>query len=180
MFTQSSRPTRYLALAALLLCTVAGGALAVAKDKEKGAEAKTASGTATAAAPAAGKLTEARLNIYREAIKNAKKKNLATQQKAEKMRDELLAIISADKFDKTAYVNKNKEIETLNAQMRASITEAAAGALAQYTPEERKQIASHVSSAGKSSAGHGGKRDKKDKGGKSGKSDAKADKGAKK
>ena len=52
-----------------------------------------------------------------------------------------MGIITADKFDKQAYIAKNTEIENLNTQMRANITQAAAAALAQYTAEERKAMA---------------------------------------
>lgn len=134
-------------MASFLLATVSYAAVATAADKPA-----TASATASKSSPAAPKAAAAadkkgeRLNPekakkYNQAIKNAKASNANTQKQAEKLREQLIDIISADKFDKQAYIAKSNEIEKLNQQMRVSVAQAAADALTEFTAAERKHIA---------------------------------------
>jgi uncharacterized membrane protein len=120
-------------------------AVAAAKPEAPKADAKPAGKkeagkTGKKAAAGANKIAPEKVKLYRDALQAAGTKNAAVQTQIKKLRDEVTAIIAAEKFDTEAYVAKNAEIDKLNVQMRSNVTEATAGALAKFTPAERKVV----------------------------------------
>jgi uncharacterized membrane protein len=76
--------------------------------------------------------------LYKDALQQINAKNQPLHEQLDKTRDEMKAIMLAEKFDKAAYVAKSAEMDKLYGQMRANSVEAIASVAAQFTPAERK------------------------------------------
>jgi Spy/CpxP family protein refolding chaperone len=89
------------------------------------------------------KLPEAKQKIVREAMEKARAQNKELWAQSKKLRDEHKAILTAEKFDKAAYLAKAKEMSDLRSKMADNRNEAFASIAGQLTPEERLALVRH-------------------------------------
>jgi uncharacterized membrane protein len=87
------------------------------------------------------KLPEQDATQFRNTMKQAYEKDQAQRDQAHKLHEEISGILTADKFDKSAYVAKSKQLEKLHDKMHADMTEAFATAVAQLPQDERATLA---------------------------------------
>lgn len=90
---------------------------------------------------ALSKLPAAKQKLVKDAMDKAKAENKELWMQGKKLRDEQKAILTAEKFDKAAYLAKSKELNDLRDKMSANRTEAFASVAGQLTPEERLSLA---------------------------------------
>ncbi|MBY0407557.1 MAG: periplasmic heavy metal sensor, partial [Rickettsiales bacterium] len=90
---------------------------------------------------AAKRISVQKMQAYNDTLKAARLKNATNRLEMQKLRDDLATIVTAPNFDKAAYISKSNEIEKINMQIRMSLAEANANALAQLSPEERTMMA---------------------------------------
>ena len=76
--------------------------------------------------------------IYKDGIQALRAKNTALHDQIIKLQQDISTVMTADKFDKAAFIAKNEEIEKLFAQMRSNTAEAIASIASQFSLEERK------------------------------------------
>lgn len=96
---------------------------------------------------AALRASEARLRVFIDSMREVRARNENARAQAVKLREDVLTIVTAEKFDAQAFMAKNAEIDKLNSQIRAAITQAAASAFAQFSKAERVQLLQIVSAA---------------------------------
>ena len=78
--------------------------------------------------------------LYKDAISALHSKNAPIYDQIDKLHQDLTTIMTADTFDKAAYIAKNAEIEKAYAQTKGNTTEAIASVAAQFTLDERKTL----------------------------------------
>jgi len=101
---------------------------------------KTPAGGASAPASVAPQLSPEKEAIYKTALDQLRVKNNVLRDQIEKLQQEASTIMTADTFDKAAYIAKNAEIEKVYAQMHTNTSEAIAGVASQFTADERRII----------------------------------------
>jgi len=79
--------------------------------------------------------------IFRDTMKQVREKNRETYEKVHAAQDELKGILTADKFDKAAYLAKSAEIDKLYDQIRGTRRDAIVSVAGQFSASERKIIA---------------------------------------
>jgi len=98
--------------------------------------AQEAAPTAVVATP--GKLPDAKEKIYKDALDQLHAKNKVIYSQIDKLQQEASAIMTADKFDKAAFLAKNADIEKAYAQVHTNTAETVASVAAQFTADERR------------------------------------------
>ena len=74
---------------------------------------------------------------FRDTMKEAREDNKPLEERISKLHGDLHAILTADSFDKGAFLAKRKEVQQLHDQMETNMTEAFASAVDGLTQEER-------------------------------------------
>jgi len=131
---------RYLTTTALLLTLAVSGAAYAQDDAGKGGH------------PGFHKMQQHReevlsqlppekAKLFKDTMKQSREKNEATHEQIKKLRKEKDALLTAEKFDKDAYLAKNVEMDKLYDQMRANKDNAFVSVAAQFSPAERKILA---------------------------------------
>jgi uncharacterized membrane protein len=90
---------------------------------------------------AISKLPAAKQKLVHDAMEKSKAENKELWTKGRQLREEQKSILTAEKFDKGAYLAKSKEIEDLHDKMAQNRSEAFASIAGQLTPEERVSLA---------------------------------------
>ncbi len=86
-------------------------------------------------------LPDDKAKLFRESMEKARTQNAGLMEKARALREEQKALLTAEKFDKAAYLAKSKEIGAVYTTISQNKHEAFASVAAQFTPEERKALA---------------------------------------
>jgi len=109
--------------------------------------AATPAATATAAkgpiiyrAMVLSQLPPEKLAMYKAAIAQLRTKNKVLYDQIAKLQGDLSTILTAEKFDKPAYMAKVAEIDKIYTQTHTNTTEAIVGVAEKFTPEERKVL----------------------------------------
>src|SRR6202012_3824653 len=79
--------------------------------------------------------------LFEDAMKQVHEKNKATADQVRKLHEEQNAILTADKFDKNAWLAKEAQLDKLYDQMRATRRDAFVSVASQFSPSDRKIIA---------------------------------------
>jgi len=87
------------------------------------------------------KLPQKDADAFRATMKASHEKDKALFEQMHKLHDELHDIMTAETFDKGAFIAKSKELNVLHDKMHAHMTEAFATALSQLSQDERKTMA---------------------------------------
>lgn len=87
------------------------------------------------------KLPDKDAAAFRDTMKASHEKDKATFEQMHKLHGELKAIITADTFDKNAFIAKNKQLDALHDKLHVNMTEALANAISKLPPDERKTFA---------------------------------------
>jgi len=90
------------------------------------------------------KLPEADATKFRDAMKASRESEKAEFEKIEVLHKELKALLSAEKFNKVAYLAKSSEIGKLEEKIHHQMTEAFVNAVADLPQEERKLFAENM------------------------------------
>ena len=90
---------------------------------------------------ALSKLPEEDAAQFRNTMKQSQEKGKTIFEQMHKLHEDLHGILTAEKFDKAAYIAKNKELTKLHDKMHANMTEAFATAAAQLSQDDRKILA---------------------------------------
>jgi len=120
--------------ALVLSITVSGIAYANAGDK--GGRGEPAFMT-----EALAKLPAAKAEAFRTSMKKSHEGKKEEFGDIKKLHEEMKNILTAEKFDKVAYIAKGKEIQDKQEKMHAARTEAFANAVATLSQSERKTLA---------------------------------------
>ena len=86
-------------------------------------------------------LPEQKAEAFRNTMKQTHDKNAALYDQMKKLHDDLYTITTAEKFDKKAYIAKNKELQAVYAKMNATRGAAMGTALSNLSQDERKTVA---------------------------------------
>jgi uncharacterized membrane protein len=86
-------------------------------------------------------LPQEKRQILHDAMVQAHKQNEPLQEESEKLDKELDTLLVAPNFDKNAYLDKSAKLGVLHAKMKANMSDAFAGVVGKFTPEERKILA---------------------------------------
>lgn len=89
----------------------------------------------------ANKLPEDKAKEFAGAMRAAYDKNSETFEQTRALRKEISNLLTAEKFDKSAYIAKNNELSKLYEKMRTANTEAMANAASKLSQEERAMLA---------------------------------------
>jgi len=95
---------------------------------------------ATAQQPLAAVLPADELALFKKAAGQIRRNNAPLRAQVRKLRQELSAIVTADKFDKNAFIAKTGEIQKISAQMYNNWVSGTAAFLAKLTPAERQAL----------------------------------------
>lgn len=79
--------------------------------------------------------------MVKESMDKQREAGKATHEQMKKLRDEQKAILTADKFDRAAFLAKAKQIGELSAKRSAARAESIADVAAKLTPQERTMLA---------------------------------------
>lgn len=79
--------------------------------------------------------------LFKETMGKTREGNQTIYEQIKQQQDALAALLTAEKFDKAAYLAKTAEIDKLYAQMRANTTQAFVSVASQFSVEERKVLA---------------------------------------
>jgi len=90
---------------------------------------------------ALSKLPDKDADQFRATMKQSHEKDKALFEQMHKLHDEQRAILTADNFDKSAYIVKSKELQKLHDKMHANMTQAFATAVSQLPQDERQTLA---------------------------------------
>lgn len=94
-------------------------------------------------------LPEAKQELFREQMESQREAFKGKRDQIKTLHGELKAIVTAETFDKSAFLAKHKEIDALKSQSKAARHASFADLLAQLTPEERKIVADGMKKRGK-------------------------------
>ena len=75
---------------------------------------------------------------YQDAIDQLHAKNKPLHEQVDKLQQDISALMTADNFDKSAYLAKNAELNKTYEQMHANTAETIAGLAEKFTADERK------------------------------------------
>jgi len=89
---------------------------------------------------ALSKLPEADAQKFRDTMKEAHEKNMAIADRIHGLHDDLDDILSADSFDKSAFLATSKKLREVYHEMRENTDNAFADAAAKLTTQERKTL----------------------------------------
>lgn len=79
--------------------------------------------------------------LFKDTMKQSREKDKAVHDQIRKVFKERDAILTADKFDKKAYLAKSAEITKLFTQVHDNMTNSFVSVAEKFTPEERKILA---------------------------------------
>ncbi len=107
---------------------------------------------------ALSQLPEEKEKLAHETLRKAREDNKVTREQIKTLREESKAILTAQEFDRKAFLAKSDEIHALHNSMRKNMNNAVADLAEQFTVEERKILAEAV--PGKPKRGHHRAKDK--------------------
>ncbi len=93
---------------------------------------------------AISKLPPQKAEAFRNTLKQAHEKGKESREQSKKLHEELRAIMTAEKFDKSAYLAKTEELRVLREKKYKAKSAALATALSALTQEERTTIADNM------------------------------------
>ena len=130
---------RILLVSALALSLSAGLALA---DDTAGSAAKSRfPGWHNYREHVISQLPADKAQLYRDSMKKAHEENQARFDEEDKLEIELHDILTADKFDKKAFLDKTSQLQAVREKISQSMSESFASVAAQMTPDQRQVLA---------------------------------------
>lgn|GEM_PF-4858438 len=134
--------TKLVVTTALLTSLTLGGIFYAqtsdAANEVAPAAAAPAAATGAAKSTAVTQLPTDKAKLYNETMKQATENNAALRAQIQKAREEADAILTADKFDKKAYLAKATEMDQLYSKARSGMNEAFTSVAEKFNLAERK------------------------------------------
>lgn len=112
---------------------------------------------------AINKLPAAKAEAFKATMKKSHEKNEKLSAQSKKLHEEMRAIVTAEKFDKAAFLAKSGELQKVHDQMHVSMTESLAEALSSLSQDERKTLSDNMHFGSGEHHHHKGGRDLKAK-----------------
>lgn len=135
-----------LSMAAIIL-TLACSGMAYANDGEGDHKGPPPPGAPPFMEEALSQLPEKDAEKFRDTMRQAHEKNRAIHEQMRQLHEELHRIMTAEKFDKSAFIAKNNELKQMQDMMFSNMTEAFAAALSGLSQGERKTLADAMRTA---------------------------------